>query len=168
MWPTRCLHTWYGLCHRYHRIHLSLMTVLPDLLWRCHRRLESIHLLVSRKGSLDNDSTGSSLLGTFSRLTVSPRLRNSHGAVVTASVVSFCVAEQVSENVPDNLVNPPFCHNVQQTMYCMTLVTTAIATGLICYKTWWADLVYLTNQFLIGILQALPENYREKLEWIQQ
>ena len=55
---------------------------------------------------------------------------------VTSGVVSFCVAREVSENAPDNLVNPPFCHNVQQAMYSTSLVTTALATGLICYKTW--------------------------------
>ena len=80
-----------------------------------------------------------SLLGTFGMLRIGRDHDNNNLMFilsVTSGVVSFCVAREVSENAPDNLVNPPFCHNVQQAMYSTSLVTTALATGLICYKTW--------------------------------
>ncbi|KAK7676170.1 hypothetical protein QCA50_020881 [Cerrena zonata] len=55
---------------------------------------------------------------------------------VVAGVTSFCVEREVSENAPTNLVNPPVCHDLQQAVYSMTLVTTGITSALTCYKMW--------------------------------
>ena len=89
------------------------------------------------------------LLGTFSKQCFCGRSSTIYQLLtdinlVGAGIVSFCVAREVSEDAPGSVINPPFCHNVQQTMYSLTVVTTAIATAMICYKTWSVYAVYVS------------------------
>lgn len=57
--------------------------------------------------------------------------------IVASILTAFCAAEySKAPEAGGFFVNPPFCKNVQLSSYVMTLVTTAVATVLIGYKTW--------------------------------
>ncbi|KAI0643444.1 hypothetical protein C8Q79DRAFT_1012723 [Trametes meyenii] len=58
------------------------------------------------------------------------------GSLTTSVLVTYC-ATGVGANIEQGAFrDPPFCRNVQTASYAMTLVTTAVATALIAYKTW--------------------------------
>lgn len=59
---------------------------------------------------------------------------------VTSGLVSFCVAQLVQQPEAGGFLNPPLCRNIQHTLFSMTAATTAVATFLIIYKTWYARL----------------------------
>ncbi|VDB86988.1 unnamed protein product [Peniophora sp. CBMAI 1063] len=58
------------------------------------------------------------------------------GSFTASCLISFCVAKLDADPELGDFVNPPFCVNVQLAAYSTTLVTTAVATGMICWKTW--------------------------------
>ncbi|EJF61537.1 hypothetical protein BD309DRAFT_931103 [Dichomitus squalens] len=58
------------------------------------------------------------------------------GSVVTSVLISYCVAAADAQHGAGDFVHPPFCVNVQLASYSTALVTTAVATLMICYKTW--------------------------------
>ncbi|KAI0717645.1 hypothetical protein C8Q72DRAFT_789561 [Fomitopsis betulina] len=59
------------------------------------------------------------------------------GSIVTSGLITFCAARAVQNPAEGNFTDPPFCENVQLASYVTTLATTAVATLLICYKTWY-------------------------------
>ncbi|KAH9841697.1 uncharacterized protein C8Q71DRAFT_344369 [Rhodofomes roseus] len=58
------------------------------------------------------------------------------GSLITSGLISFCAARVVQNPGAGDFTNPPFCRNVQLSSYVTTLATTAVATLMICYKTW--------------------------------
>ncbi|KAI0666687.1 hypothetical protein C8Q78DRAFT_445003 [Trametes maxima] len=58
------------------------------------------------------------------------------GSLTTSILVTYCATRPDTEIELGAFRDPPFCRNVQTASYAMTLVTTAVATGLIGYKTW--------------------------------
>ncbi|EPS93963.1 hypothetical protein FOMPIDRAFT_1135145 [Fomitopsis schrenkii] len=58
------------------------------------------------------------------------------GSLITSGLISFCAARVVQDPGAGDFDNPPFCKNVQLSSYVTTLATTAVATLMICYKTW--------------------------------
>ncbi|TBU51484.1 hypothetical protein BD310DRAFT_963050 [Dichomitus squalens] len=58
------------------------------------------------------------------------------GSVVTSVLISYCVAAADAQHGAGDFVRPPFCVNIQLASYLTALVTTAVATLMICYKTW--------------------------------
>lgn len=82
---------------------------------------------------------------------------------MTSGLITFCAARAVQNPAEGNFTNPPFCKNVQLTSYVTTLATTAVATLLICYKTWCVDLLSsvclsesLTHSISGSIVRLLP------------
>jgi len=58
------------------------------------------------------------------------------GSIISSALISFCVAKLISDPQLGDFVNPPFCKNVQLSSYVTALIRTAVATLMICYKTW--------------------------------
>lgn len=61
---------------------------------------------------------------------------------VTSGLISFCAARVVQDPGAGDFTNPPFCKNAQLSSYVTTLATTAVATLMICYKTWYGSILY--------------------------
>jgi len=58
------------------------------------------------------------------------------GSIVTSGLIAFCVSELGQGFDHGSYDNPPFCKNIQLASYITTFATTAVATLMICYKTW--------------------------------
>ena len=58
--------------------------------------------------------------------------------IATSCLIAYCVAKLDADPELGDFVNPPFCVNMQLASYSMALATTAVATGMICWKTWYA------------------------------
>ncbi|KZV70613.1 hypothetical protein PENSPDRAFT_685327 [Peniophora sp. CONT] len=58
------------------------------------------------------------------------------GSFTTSGLIAYCVAKLVADPEVGDFVNPPFCVNMQIASYSMALATTAVATAMICWKTW--------------------------------
>ncbi|KZV63927.1 hypothetical protein PENSPDRAFT_757585 [Peniophora sp. CONT] len=58
------------------------------------------------------------------------------GSFTTSCLISYCVAKLDADPELGDFLNPPFCVNIQLAAYSMTLATTAVATAMICWKTW--------------------------------
>ncbi|KZV62969.1 hypothetical protein PENSPDRAFT_228827 [Peniophora sp. CONT] len=60
------------------------------------------------------------------------------GSIVTSVLLAYCVAELNADPlVPlGDILNPPFCRHSQLASYITALITTAVATLMIGYKTW--------------------------------
>lgn len=77
------------------------------------------------------------LVGSFGALSLSfLALFIADSGAVTSGLISFCAARVVQDPGAGDFTNPPFCKNVQLSSYVTTLATTAVATLMICYKTW--------------------------------
>ncbi|VDB99127.1 unnamed protein product [Peniophora sp. CBMAI 1063] len=58
------------------------------------------------------------------------------GSFTTSCLIAYCVAKLDADPELGDFVNPPFCVNMQIASYSMALATTAVATAMICWKTW--------------------------------
>lgn len=56
--------------------------------------------------------------------------------LASSVLISYCVAKLVADPSAGDFINPPFCVNVQIASYSTALVTTAVATAMVCWKTW--------------------------------
>ncbi|TFK88398.1 hypothetical protein K466DRAFT_652673 [Polyporus arcularius HHB13444] len=65
------------------------------------------------------------------------------GSITTSLLLTYCAIHCGDGIVLGSFQSPRFCREIQTASYLMTLVTTAVATALIAYKTWQHRRMYL-------------------------
>ena len=61
----------------------------------------------------------------------------------TSMMLTYCATRLGADIELGTYQHPAFCRNIQTASYSMTLTTTAVATALIAYKSWWVFIWHL-------------------------
>ncbi|RPD52997.1 hypothetical protein L227DRAFT_423210 [Lentinus tigrinus ALCF2SS1-6] len=62
------------------------------------------------------------------------------GSTASSAMLTYCAARLGTDIVLGAYQDPAFCRQIQTTSYCTALATTAVATLLLSYKTWCAQI----------------------------
>ncbi|VDC05842.1 unnamed protein product [Peniophora sp. CBMAI 1063] len=57
------------------------------------------------------------------------------GSFIVTGIICYCIAHGAVSTV-NNFIDPPLCVHIQITSYAIAFATTAVATFMICWKTW--------------------------------